>query len=40
MFASESITVNASGAADVEVFGSPANVNISESGAADVSLRD
>ncbi len=37
--ASESITVEASGAADVEIFGSPANVHISESGAADVTLR-
>ena len=39
VFASESITVEASGAADVEVFGSPANVQVSESGAADVDLR-
>ncbi len=39
VFASESVTAEASGAADVEVSGSPANVTISESGVADVSLR-
>ena len=39
VFASESITVEASGGADVEVFGNPAKVNVSESGAAKVSLR-
>ncbi len=39
VLATESITVDASGAANVDVFGSPANVNISESGAADVSFR-
>ncbi len=40
VFASQSITGEASGGADVEVFGSPPNVTVSESGAADVSLRD
>ena len=39
VFASESITGEASGAADVEIFGSPANVIVSESGVAEVTLR-
>ena len=39
VFASESITGEASGAAEVEVYGSPANVNISKSGVAEVSLQ-
>lgn len=39
VFASESITGEASGGSDVEVFGSPGNVNIDESGGADVTVR-
>ena len=39
VFVSESITGQASGAADIEIFGSPANLDVRESGAADVSLR-
>ena len=39
VFASESITGEASGAAEVEVYGSPANVDISKSGVAEVSLQ-
>ena len=39
VFASESITGEASGGSDVEIFGSPANVNVDESGGADVTVR-